>query len=517
MIAAALLQAPFAEEIAAFERADAAAPLDQGGIVFVGSSTFRMWESLADDMAPLPVLNRGFGGSRTPDANLYFDKLVTPHRPSVVVFYEGDNDLADEGTKAETVLAEFKKFDERLARELPATELVFVSIKPSASRWARWSEVRKANDLIRTRLASEPRRHFADIGPAVLENGKPNPSLYRDDELHLNADGYEHIAKIVRPVVEKAWRAATKFAVQPVYLVPEDQPSHPEYEAAIRKSVIEVRDWYKSVSGVEFRLLPLRKVVGPDYLTLRGGEHPTDEVRADKTKTPAWWEEIDQAIGGLQDDRVLLVFAQGGGGFAAANLVGHYQGKCVVGDWVLEPLSGVREPAAVTADTATWQVEGGTPMGTIVHELGHAFGLHHPERYAAVKSIMKAHWDYPNTGLTPWEIGFVKQSPFFAQTPPADPPIWLDFENQDVMIGGQEVVLQGRFDRIDRVEIVSYDPDASSSRKPTLTKLEGQSAGENRVRVMIPKGLGPGWIRLRKGTDMSNSVPVNFYDSAKED
>src|SRR6266550_2177708 len=84
----------YESEITAFEAADRATPPAPGGIVFVGSSSFRRWTSLAADFPGLPVLNRGFGGSTLREVNHYARRIVLPYRPRLIVLYAGDNEIA---------------------------------------------------------------------------------------------------------------------------------------------------------------------------------------------------------------------------------------------------------------------------------------------------------------------------------------------------------------------------------------------------------------------------------------
>ena len=76
-------------------------------MVFVGSSSIRMWETLEADFPGLPVLNRGFGGSELSDVVRFADRIVVPYKPRVVVVYAGDNDLAAGKTPAQ-VFADFR-------------------------------------------------------------------------------------------------------------------------------------------------------------------------------------------------------------------------------------------------------------------------------------------------------------------------------------------------------------------------------------------------------------------------
>jgi hypothetical protein len=60
----------------AFAAADAKVSPAPGGILFVGSSIFAQWKNVTEQMAPLPVLNRAVGGTRTADQVARFAPLV---------------------------------------------------------------------------------------------------------------------------------------------------------------------------------------------------------------------------------------------------------------------------------------------------------------------------------------------------------------------------------------------------------------------------------------------------------
>jgi lysophospholipase L1-like esterase len=189
-------------DIARFEAADRATPPRLGSIVFVGSSSIRMWETLDRDFPGVPVLNRGFGGSEAGDVAQFAGRIVVPYKPPVVVFYAGDNDLAAGKTPTQ-VLSAFQSFVATMHRELPGTRVVFVSIKPSIARWAIVDKMRAANQLVRDYVRTDDRLVYVDVFSPMLDaSGMPRPELYLQDGLHMTPAGYaiwrERIAPAIR-------------------------------------------------------------------------------------------------------------------------------------------------------------------------------------------------------------------------------------------------------------------------------------------------------------------------------
>ena len=131
----------------------------QGDIVFYGSSSIRMWETMDKDLAPLEVLNHGFGGSSLNDAIYYADRLVFPFNPKAVVIYSGTNDMGSD--------------------------------IPGYGKDAR-EEYCESHEHVT----------YIDTVSALLdENGMYRPELFLDDGLHFNEKGYEVWTEIILPIL----------------------------------------------------------------------------------------------------------------------------------------------------------------------------------------------------------------------------------------------------------------------------------------------------------------------------
>lgn len=199
----------YENEIQAFEKQDRENPPTPGQVLFVGSSSFRLWTTLERDMAPAPVLNRGFGGSKTGEVLAVFDRVVTPYKPSVIAYYCGDNDLGTDNTDSLAAANGFVTFAKRAHEAWPGVNVVYVPIKPSLARWSNWDAMKRANELVREYCESTPGMTYADTATPMLivdAAGKetPDPTLFREDGLHVNEKGYAVWTPIVRAAVLKA-------------------------------------------------------------------------------------------------------------------------------------------------------------------------------------------------------------------------------------------------------------------------------------------------------------------------
>ncbi len=186
-------------DIQQFEKSDKKNPTPRGAVLFVGSSSIRMWNSLAEDFPGIKVVNRGFGGSEIADSTFYVDRIVTPYLPSMIVFYAGDNDLSN-GKTPQQVLDDYKAFVSRVRIKLPTTEIAFISIKPSPARASIIDQMRQANALIRSYSSHDKNLLFIDVfTPMLGKDGNPRPELFGPDKLHMNRQGYDLWKSVLAP------------------------------------------------------------------------------------------------------------------------------------------------------------------------------------------------------------------------------------------------------------------------------------------------------------------------------
>ena len=190
---------PFAREIGEFLAADRTNPPPKRGILFIGSSSIRLWETLTQDFPNLPVYNRGFGGSQLSDSVNYAEHIILPYKPKQIVVYAGGNDL-NAGKTPEQVLADFQALVAKVRTRLPRTRIAYVSIAPNPARWAQVEKVRAANRLIEDFTLRNSGLSFINVFPHMLgPDGLPKPDIYVEDRLHMNKKGYALWKELVAP------------------------------------------------------------------------------------------------------------------------------------------------------------------------------------------------------------------------------------------------------------------------------------------------------------------------------
>lgn len=179
---------------------DAENTLPDKPIVFVGSSSINFWRT-AEYFPQFPVVNRGFGGSQASDAAHWVHEAVLKYDPSIVVYYEGDNDTSV-GKKAPQILEDMREFVEAVHHASPGTHVVFLSVKPGPARWDVWGEVQATNVLLEDFAADHYNVHYVDVATVMIgSDGQPIPELFVEDGIHMTRAGYDVWAQALTPVL----------------------------------------------------------------------------------------------------------------------------------------------------------------------------------------------------------------------------------------------------------------------------------------------------------------------------
>jgi len=197
--------------IRAFENKERKQAAPKGAVVFAGSSTIRFWGGLVQDMAPLPTVQRGFGGAKVNDVTHYMDRLITPHDPAMVVLYIGSNDLLDFGGNRPKSVQEMQQLYDilltRLHDRLPDAVIVVLATFPSPLNARRAAQIEAVNEYVRETAERTSWLEVVDGNDALkTPGGDPDRSLFRFDRVHLNKKGYRRWAQILRPQLLDYWR-----------------------------------------------------------------------------------------------------------------------------------------------------------------------------------------------------------------------------------------------------------------------------------------------------------------------
>ena len=190
----------FEEAIQAFEAEDRAMMPPVGAIVVTGSSSIRRWHStLEQDLAPLTVIPRGFGGSTMQDVEHFLDRLVLPYSPRAVVLYEGDNDTGAYGVPPAEIAGRLESIVSRIHAALPTARVYVLSVKPSLARVAVWDKAQETNALYQRVAAENDRVTYIDVAtPFLGADGKVMNDIFIADGLHLNEKGTEVWASTIK-------------------------------------------------------------------------------------------------------------------------------------------------------------------------------------------------------------------------------------------------------------------------------------------------------------------------------
>lgn len=162
------------------------------GVVFIGSSSIRLWDTLAEDMAPIGVMQHGFGGAKLNDIVFYAQRLVSAWQPRAVVVFAGTNDIDSGASKTpEVLLFSYQAFVAAVRADHPQVPIYFIGITPSPLRWSVWPIAQVTNELIENWSRSDPALRYIETSEGLMgSNGEPDPDNYRYDYLHLNEQGY---------------------------------------------------------------------------------------------------------------------------------------------------------------------------------------------------------------------------------------------------------------------------------------------------------------------------------------
>jgi len=192
-------------EIEAFEKLDETKVYPDDAILFIGSSSIRLWKTLEEDMKPFNVIQRGYGGAHFRDMVFFKERILADHKLSMVVCFVA-NDISGssrDGTPKE-VLGLFKLFVKQVREKYPTIPILQIAVTPTKSRWKYWDKINQVNKLIKAYCEKRENLYFVNTVPAFLDkDGQPKPEWFVSDQLHLNTEGYEVWNSLIKSEIER--------------------------------------------------------------------------------------------------------------------------------------------------------------------------------------------------------------------------------------------------------------------------------------------------------------------------
>jgi lysophospholipase L1-like esterase len=196
---------PYWDDIQNFRKRDSVSFPQDSAILFIGSSSFTLWQHVQDDFPGYTIINRGFGGSTLLDQIRYANDIIFPYNPKQIIIYCGENDFAWDSTViVAMVFARFKELFQMIRQKLADIPIAYISMKPSPSRRHLVSKMLEANQNIKDYLGSQKNTVFIDVHSKMLnEANQPMPEIFLDDSLHMNEKGYAIWQKAIQPYLIK--------------------------------------------------------------------------------------------------------------------------------------------------------------------------------------------------------------------------------------------------------------------------------------------------------------------------
>ena len=196
-------------EIAAFDKLNQSEKYPDNSILFLGSSSIRLWNTLGQELAPYPVIQRGFGGSNTPAVLHYTKRIVYPHKFQALVIFVANDITGSQNDLSPTESSEnFRKIVRTIRGKFKQQPIFIVEITPSQSRWEKWSLIKQDNVRLKELCKKEKNLYFIETARSFLnEKSEPKNELFRDDFLHLNHNGYKIWGKLIKAELDKKLKA----------------------------------------------------------------------------------------------------------------------------------------------------------------------------------------------------------------------------------------------------------------------------------------------------------------------
>ena len=196
----------FEEEVSLLESLDFKEKAGEKDVLFIGSSSIRLWDNIQVDMYPYSSIKRGYGGAHFYDLIHFSERLVKNHSPKAILIFvandiTGSNDLTNiVGDLSPNEVKKLFRYNYKLIRSIHKHIPIFlIETTPTPKRWKVWNKILQANKKLERFCKQVPNLYFISTRDKFIgADGLPIQSLFLNDELHLNVDGYKLWSSVIK-------------------------------------------------------------------------------------------------------------------------------------------------------------------------------------------------------------------------------------------------------------------------------------------------------------------------------
>ncbi len=172
-------------------------------VLFLGSSSINLWENIYNDMAPMKIIRRSYGGATIRDMLYNYDVIARGYQPRSIVLYV-ENDVC--GSPEDLTVGEafdfFRVFIGKIRCEYPDTPFYILSLKPSFAREKMIPKQQFINSLLEEYAGITPNLFFVDVASCLYNsNGTLRTDIFKEDNLHMNQIGYDLWTARLKPLL----------------------------------------------------------------------------------------------------------------------------------------------------------------------------------------------------------------------------------------------------------------------------------------------------------------------------
>lgn len=170
-------------------------------VLFLGSSSINLWHNIYNDMSPMKIIRRSYGGATIRDMIYNYNTIARNYKPKAIVMYaENDFCSCKEGISVGETYDLFRVFIQTIKRDYPGTPLFVISFKPSFVKADQLKQQLTINSLLEDYSKRTASVFYIDITKVMYDdNGNLRKDIFGPDNLHINQKGYDLWTEKIKP------------------------------------------------------------------------------------------------------------------------------------------------------------------------------------------------------------------------------------------------------------------------------------------------------------------------------